>query len=155
MHESQLKIHGTDPIEKSCLLLVAPWEHQTRSSLSPASGMMSSETRVPGTKTYLLTTTMSLPMLSNCAEKLTTALGIPINTMGLLALPDELLLLIVSFFPTCRIPEETEELLDNEENINAFDFVQWEASVRAPFGDVGHSTDLVRVQFRGTAIKKL
>ena len=35
------------------------------------------------------------------------------NAIGLQVLSDELLLLVVSFFPTNRIPEETRELLDN------------------------------------------
>jgi len=54
---------------------------------------------------------------SNRAEKLNhqrmVTLGIAFNDVGLPALPDELLLFIVSFFPTCRIPEETRELPEN------------------------------------------
>ena len=42
-----------------------------------------------------------------------TAQGLPVNAVGLSALPDELFLLIVSFFPTYQIPEETRDLPDN------------------------------------------
>jgi len=38
---------------------------------------------------------------------------VSVNAVGLPALPDELFLLIVSFFPTLRIPEETRGLHDN------------------------------------------
>jgi len=54
---------------------------------------------------------------SNRVEKLAyqrmVALGVPVNAAGLPALPDELFLLIISFFPTCRIPEETYQLPNN------------------------------------------
>ena len=54
---------------------------------------------------------------SNRVEKLhfqrMVALGVTLNAVGLPALPDELLLLIVSFFPMCRIPEETRSLPEN------------------------------------------
>ena len=41
------------------------------------------------------------------------ALGMSVNAVGLPALPDELLLLIVTFFQTCRIPEQTPKLPNN------------------------------------------
>ena len=46
---------------------------------------------------------------SNRAEKLAhqrlITLGQPVNAIGLPALPAELILLVISFFPTCQIPE--------------------------------------------------
>jgi len=55
-------------------------------------------------------------MPSNRAEKMEyqrmAVLRMPANATGLPSLPDELLLLIVSFFPTYQIPEETRELPD-------------------------------------------
>ena len=63
------------------------------------------------------TTTMSLRRRSNRTEKVeyqrTAGLGTPTNVIGLPSLPYELLVLIVSFFPTCRIPDETYDLPNN------------------------------------------
>ena len=73
----------------------------------------------PGCFVPLIVTTTIMPprTRSNRVEKLAyqhmVTLGKPVNAFGLPSLPDELFLLIISFFQTCQIPEETRDLPGN------------------------------------------